>query len=85
MSDHPSPPPRPEREVRGSSTGLDPKVAGALCYLLGILTAVVFLVLEKQDRDVRFHAYQSLATFGGLLVLSVAAGIVPLVGDRKST
>ena len=28
----------------------------------------------------RFHAYQSLATFGGLFVLSAAAGVVPLIG-----
>jgi uncharacterized membrane protein len=63
-----------------SSTGLDPKVGGLLCYLLGWITGVVFLVLEKSDDFVRFHAYQSTATFGGLFVLSVAAGWLPVIG-----
>lgn len=75
-------PPDPDRRRgnRGSSTGLDTNVASALCYLLGIVSAIAFLVLEKEDRDVRFHAYQSLGTFGGLIVVSVAAHFVPLVG-----
>jgi len=63
-----------------SSTALDPKLGGLLCYLLGILTGIAFLVLEKDDDDIRFHAYQSTATFGGILLLSLALGFVPMVG-----
>lgn len=63
-----------------SSLGLDPKVGGLLSYLLGWLTGIIFLVLEKEDPDVRFHAYQSTATFGGLFVISIAAGLVPVLG-----
>jgi len=63
-----------------SSTGLDPKLGGLLCYLLGVITGVVFLVIEKEDRDIRFHAYQSTATFGLLLVLSLAFGVLPVIG-----
>lgn len=63
-----------------SSTGLDPKLGGLLCYLLGIITGIAFLILEKQNADIRFHAYQSTATFAGLFVLSVAFGWLPLVG-----
>ena len=63
-----------------SSTGLDSKIGGLLCYLLGLVTGVVFLVIEKQNADIRFHAYQSTATFGGLFVLSVVAGFVPVIG-----
>ena len=55
-------------------------VAGPLCYLLGVVSAIAFLILEKRDHEVRFHAYQSLATFGGLFVLSAAAAVVPLIG-----
>jgi uncharacterized membrane protein len=46
-----------------SSTGLDPNLAGALAYLLGIVTGVVFLIVEHENRDVRFHAFQSTFTF----------------------
>lgn len=63
-----------------SSTGLDSKVAGLLCYLLGFVTGIVFLVVEKEDDYVRFHAYQSTATFLTIFVVSVVLQWLPLVG-----
>lgn len=42
-----------------TSTGLTPTLAGALAYLLGPITGILFLVLEKENRFVRFHAMQS--------------------------
>lgn len=63
-----------------STTGLDTKLAGLLCYLLGALTGIIFLVLEKRDREVRFHAYQSTMTFISLFVLWVISQVVPLIG-----
>src|SRR5262249_16602312 len=37
-------------------------VAGLLCYILGIITGIIFLVIEpyKHNRFVRFHAFQSI-------------------------
>jgi uncharacterized membrane protein len=67
-----------------SSTGLDPNLAGLLCYLLGLITGIVFLIIEKENRFVRFHAYQSLAVFGALFVLSLIAGFIPLIGKPIS-
>lgn len=64
----------------GSSLGLDSNLAGLLCYLVGFISGVLFVLLEKQDGYVRFHAYQSLAAFGALFVISVVAGFVPVVG-----
>jgi uncharacterized membrane protein len=45
-----------------ASSGLQPNVAGALAYLVGLVTGIIFLVLEpfKNDRFVRFHAFQSI-------------------------
>lgn len=42
--------------------GMTDNVAGALCYLLGLITGVLFLVLApySQNRAVRFHAWQSI-------------------------
>ena len=40
-----------------SSTGIDPKVAGLLCYLGMFITGILFLVIEKKSRFVKFHAY----------------------------
>ncbi len=45
-----------------SSTPMTSNVAGALCYVLGFITGIIFLVLDpyKNDRFVRFHAFQSI-------------------------
>lgn len=59
-----------------TSTGLAPNVAGALAYLLGPITGIAFLVLEKENRFVRFHAAQSTAVSVVLMVLSVVLSIV---------
>jgi uncharacterized membrane protein len=63
-----------------SSTGLDEKVAGALCYFGLFVTGIFFLVVEKQNDFVRFHAMQSTLVFVGLFVLSFVVRIVPLLG-----
>ncbi len=72
--------PRHDAGPPSSSTGLEENIGGMLCYLLGFVSAIAFLILERENREIRFHAYQSLATFGGLFVLSVASGVVPFFG-----
>jgi len=62
-----------------SSTGLDENVAGFLCYLLGFITGIVFLVVEKESRFVKFHAMQSTITFLGLFVISLILGMIPIL------
>lgn len=59
----------------GKGTGLPKNTAAALSYVLGWLTGIVFLLIEK-DPFVRFHAMQSIITFGILTVLS----FVPVIG-----
>jgi uncharacterized membrane protein len=67
-------------EARGqASTGLKPNVAGLLCYLLFWVTGLEFLVVEKKDKFVRFHAIQSVVTFGALSV-AVALVFIPVIG-----
>jgi uncharacterized membrane protein len=56
-------------------TGLPKNTAAALSYVLGWLTGIVFLLIEK-DPFVRFHAMQSVVTFGVLTILAM----VPLIG-----
>ena len=45
-----------------ASGGLSPTAAGALSYLAGFITGIIFLVIDpfKTDRFVRFHAFQSI-------------------------
>ena len=62
-----------------SSTGLSPNVAAALSYLLGPITGVLFLVLEKQNRFVRFHAAQSITVGVALIAVSIVLSILSTV------
>jgi uncharacterized membrane protein len=41
---------------------MDENVAGALCYVVGLVTGIVFLVLQpyNHNRTIRFHAFQSI-------------------------
>ncbi len=63
-----------------SSTGLSANVAGLLCYVAGWITGIVFLVLEKKSTFVKFHAYQSIMTFGVLTVAQLVLGWIPFIG-----
>ena len=60
-------------------TGLEARVAGPLCYLLGFVTGLLFLLLEPDRRFVRFHAFQSIAFSVVWFGLSIAAGIITFV------
>jgi uncharacterized membrane protein len=77
----PTPAAADDGTVHTTSTGLDPKVAGLLAYL-GIIGIVLFFV-EKEHREVRFHAAQNtvlcIGLFGVYIALSVAAFVLPLL------
>ena len=63
--------------------GLDDNLTAVLCYVLGWVSGIFFLICEKDNKVVRFHALQSVVWFGLLsavqLVLSILSGI-PLLG-----
>lgn len=66
----------------GSTTvtapGMPANLAGALCYLAGFVTAIIFLALDayRQDRFVRFHAFQSIFFSAAWIALYIALGIL---------
>jgi uncharacterized membrane protein len=57
-------------------TGLEPNVAGLLCYVLGWVSGLVFLLLEPKDKFVRFHAIQSIIVFGAFTVVNIVLWIL---------
>jgi uncharacterized membrane protein len=63
-----------------TSTGLSPNVAGLLCYVLGWISGIVFLVIEKKSKFVKFHAWQSIMTFGVLMVVYLILFWIPILG-----
>ena len=72
-----------------TSTGLDENVAGLLCYVLGWVSGLVFLLLETDNKFVRFHAIQSICVFGtitiGGIIIKAAFGWIPVLGTLLSS
>ncbi|QAS52103.1 DUF4870 domain-containing protein [Halobacillus litoralis] len=69
-----------EEEVKKSSTGLEENVGGVLAYLLGFISGIAFLLIEKENENVRFHAMQSVILFGFLFVLVTVLNVIPVIG-----
>jgi len=69
----------PQSMVPATGAALSENAAAALSYVLGWLTGIIFFLIDKRPY-VRFHAAQSIVTFGGLHVLRVALGIFFGVG-----
>jgi len=61
-------------------TGFDANVAAALSYLVGFITGIIFLLVEKENRFVRFHAMQSTLFFLGVVAIDLLLQIIPLIG-----
>jgi uncharacterized membrane protein len=62
-----------------SSEGLAENVAALLCYVLGWLTGIIFILIDKRP-FVRFHAAQSIVVFGALTVIRIGLGIIMGIG-----
>jgi uncharacterized membrane protein len=69
----------PENKARTAS-GLDANVAGAVAYALGWITGLAFLLMERENRFVRFHAMQSTIVFAALSLAWFLFFSVPLFG-----
>src|ERR1700733_12791360 len=69
--------PMPPTQI-APSVGMTDNLAGALCYLVGFITGILFLVLApyNQNRTIRFHAFQSIFLNIGWVVLWIVITIV---------
>jgi len=61
-----------------SALGLDGNVAAALGYPIGII-AIISLIMEKENRFVRFHALQSILLHVGFFVVAIAVWIIGVI------
>ena len=61
-------------------SGFDANVAAALSYLVGFITGIIFLLVEKENRFVRFHAMQSTIFFLSVVIIDVLLQVIPLIG-----
>ncbi len=70
-----------------TSTGLEPNLAALLSYILGIVTGIVFYLIERENKYVRFHAMQSILFFGAYVIIYIiltillqVLGFIPVLG-----
>jgi uncharacterized membrane protein len=61
-----------------AATGMTDNAASALCYVLGLITVILFLVLApyNQNKSVRFHAFQSIFLSLAWILISMCLNIV---------
>ena len=63
-----------------TSSGLEENIAGLLCYVLGWISGLIFVLIEPDNRTVRFHAFQSIFVFGALNIAGIALRWIPAIG-----
>jgi uncharacterized membrane protein len=74
-----------------TSTGLEQNTAALLAYLFTWVTGLIFYLIEKDNKYVRFHAMQSIL-FGFamiiagvlLVILTTILGYIPFIGGMAS-
>lgn len=73
-----APPPAAGAPTATAGGGMEQNVAGMLAYILGFITGIIFLVIDpyKNNKFVRFHAFQSIFFNVALIVFWIAFGIV---------
>ncbi len=62
-----------------ATSGMSENVAATLCYVLGWITGIIFFLIDKRPY-VRFHAAQSIVTFGGLHLIRIVLGMIFGIG-----
>ena len=64
--------------------GMSQNAAAGTSYVFGWITGLIFFLMEKQNRFVRFHAMQSILFFGGVSILGIIVrviiSIIPALG-----
>ena len=63
-----------------SSTGMQPNFAALLAYVFGVITGLIFFLVEKESLFVKFHAMQSICVSIAVFVLSLVLMFIPVLG-----
>lgn len=64
-----------------AAPGLTENVASALCYLFGLVTGIIFLLIApyNQNKLIRFHAFQSIFMHVAFIVLWILFSMMSLL------
>lgn len=66
-----------------TSTGIQENLSCLLCYLFTWITGLIFFLVEKENKTVRYHAVQSIMIGVCLIVVNIVTSIlriVPILG-----
>ena len=64
------------KDLGKTSSGIQANMAALLSYLVGWITGLIFFLVEKDNKFVRFHAMQSIVVFGAFSALGIAASVL---------
>ena len=62
-----------------NSLGMDSKTAGWFAYLFSVVSGIILLVVEKNNRTVRTHAWQSIIMGGFFVAVYIVLGILSAI------
>jgi len=71
--------PPPVQTAPKSSTGLDENIAALLSYIFGWVSGLIFFLIEKNSRLVKFHAMQSILLNIVVVVLLIASWVISMI------
>lgn len=67
--------------VTPTSSPQNEKLIAVIAYFGWFVTAIIILLLERKNTFIRFHAMQSLITFGAIFVLAIIFHFLPILND----
>jgi uncharacterized membrane protein len=67
------------KDLGKTTIGMEANLAGALAYLLGLITGIIFFAIEKENKFVRFHAMQSILFCVAWIILGVALSVLMMI------
>jgi uncharacterized membrane protein len=68
------------KDLGKTSVGIQANVAGVLCYLGIFVTGIIFYLLEKENKFVRFHALQSIVASAFMAIALSVLRLMPYMG-----
>lgn len=72
----PQTPQTPQTPKTSQTTGLQENVAGMLCYAVWWASGIAFLVLEPNNKNIKFHAWQSILSFGVFFIVALIFSMI---------
>lgn len=68
-----------KKDLGPTDIGMQANLAAVLSYVLGFVTGLVFFLIEKKNKFVRFHAMQSILFSAAILLLNIVFTLIPVL------